>query len=151
MSAAEHNSSMPAAEPAGATAAPRRSAWIQSARFDCFLLILAPISVLPLVACVYVLPGLARGAVLALAFAHYASSFVFYLWDENRAYHRARWLAFFAGPALIAGVYTALVSLGVPHVISFVVLFWNTWHVARQNCGILWVRWVMMRHWPSCQ
>ena len=137
MSTSEQNPSISVSNSTGATAPARPLAWIQSARFDCLLLILVPLTVLPLVAGTFVLPGVVRAVVLALAFAHYASSFVFYLWDDNRSYHRARWLAFFAGPALIAGVYTVLLNLGLPQVITFVVLFWNTWHVARQNCGIL--------------
>ena len=44
-----------------------------------------------------------------LAFAHYVSSFTFYLWDENRARHRTRWVAFFAGPVLITVTFCALV------------------------------------------
>lgn len=115
-----------------------RAGWIQSPGFDIFLLILAPLSTLPLIAGLYFrIPLLAIGGGMTLAFAHYASTIPFYFWDDSRQYHRARWIAFYAGPAILAAVYFALIGLQVPYAIQFALFFWNTFHVARQNCGIL--------------
>jgi hypothetical protein len=115
-----------------------RPVWVKSPAFDLLLLMFAPLLTLPIMIGVYFrIPLLAIGGGLTLAFAHYASSATFYFWEENRAYHRGRWLAFFGGPALIAVTYLALLGLRVPYVIQFVLFFWNTFHVARQNCGLL--------------
>ncbi len=74
---------------------------------------------------------------MTLAFAHYFSTVSFFFWNENREYHRARWLAFAGGPVLITIVYFMLLGFDVPYVVQFVLFFWNTIHVSRQNCGIL--------------
>ncbi len=112
--------------------------WIVSPAFDVFLLIFAPLATLPIMAGLYFrIPILAIGGGMTLAFAHYSSSLSFYFWDENRDYHRKRWLAFFAGPVLLGAAYILLLGLRVPYVIQFVLFFWNTWHVSRQNCGVL--------------
>ncbi len=112
--------------------------WIVSPAFDLLLLIFVPLLTLPVLAGYYLgYRTLAFGATITLAFAHYCSSFIFYFWDENKAYHRQRWLAFFAGPFVLAGIYFVLVLTGVPYIIATVLFFWNTFHVARQNCGIL--------------
>jgi hypothetical protein len=112
--------------------------WIVSPAFDLFLLILAPLLTLPLLAGYYLgYRTLAIGGTITLAFAHYCSSFVFYFWNENKSYHRQRWLAFFAGPFILAGIYSVLLLGGFPYIIATVLFFWNTFHVARQNCGIL--------------
>ena len=83
------------------------------------------------------IPVLAIGGFLTLAFAHYFSTLTFYFWDENRQYYRDRWLAFFVGPILLAAAALAILTLGVPLIIPVILFFWNTWHVARQNCGVL--------------
>ena len=111
--------------------------WIESAAFDLPFFILAPLVTLPIAAAslagVHVIPVLG----FVLAFAHYLSTFAFFLWDENRERHRARWLAFFGGPALIAAVFFWLVAFRVPLAIQFVIFFWNVFHVSRQSSGIL--------------
>jgi hypothetical protein len=115
-----------------------RGGWIQSPSFDFFLLIFAPLVTIPIMAGVYLgIPILAVGGFLTLAFAHYFSTVTFFFWKENRDYYRARWLAFFAGPAILAVAILLMLAFGVPLIIPFIVFFWNTWHVARQNCGIL--------------
>lgn len=115
-----------------------RGAWIQSARFDLVLLIFVPLATLPIIAALYFrMPLLAIGAGVTLAFAHYSSSLSFYFWEENHDYHRRRWIAFAAGPLILAAVYLLLIRYQVPYVIQFFLFFWNTFHVARQNCGIL--------------
>jgi hypothetical protein len=112
--------------------------WIKSPAFDFFLLIAAPLVTVPIMAGVYFrIPMLAIVAAVTLAFSHYWSTIAFYFWKENRAYHRERWLAFYAGPLILAAIYIALVGLHVPYIVQFVLFFWNTWHVSRQNCGIL--------------
>jgi hypothetical protein len=115
-----------------------RSAWIVSPSFDFFLLIFAPLVTLPIIAGVYYrIPILAIGAAIALAFSHYASTLSFYFWNENREYQRTRWMAFFLGPALITVIYLVAVGFAVPYIIQVILLAWNTFHVARQNNGIL--------------
>lgn len=116
-----------------------RAGWIESPTFDTVLLILAPLVTLPVMAGFYWhIPILAVGGFLTLAFAHYFSTFMFYFWHENREYHRTRWVAFFAGPIIVAAVCLLLLQGNeVPLVIPFVVFFWNVFHVARQNTGIL--------------
>jgi len=115
-----------------------RGNWIQSPGFDVFLLIFAPLVTLPIIAGLYWrIPILAIGGGLVLAFAHYGSTLSFYFWEENREYQRARWIAFFGGPVIITVVYVLLLGFAVPYLIQFVIFFWNTFHVARQNNGIL--------------
>ncbi len=114
------------------------TSWIQSRGFDIFLLVFAPLVTLPVIAGVYWnIPLLAIGAGMTLAFAHYSSTLAFYFWDDSRQYHRTRWLAFYVGPFVVALIYLLLLGFQVPFVIQFVLFFWNTFHVARQNCGIL--------------
>jgi hypothetical protein len=114
------------------------AAWIKSPAFDFFLMIFAPLVTLPIMAGLYWgIPIIALGGGIALSVAHYSSTFAFYFWDDNRKYYRARWLAFFAGPVILGIVLFLLLGFGVPLVVPLIVFFWNTWHVARQNCGIL--------------
>jgi hypothetical protein len=123
---------------AGIREALSRAAWIQSPAFDFFLLICAPLVTVPIMAGVYLhIPILAIVAATALAFVHYISTVAFYFWKENQSYHQTRWLAFYGGPIILALVYFLLVGVRVPYVIQLVLFFWNTWHVSRQNCGIL--------------
>jgi hypothetical protein len=111
--------------------------WIASPRFDLAFFILAPLTTLPIVFGTYArIPALAALGVV-LAFPHYFSTLAFYFWDDNREYLRRRWLPFFGGPVMIAVTYAALVWWHVPRVLQCAIFFWNTWHVARQNCGIL--------------
>lgn len=118
-------------------ARPAPDHWIESAGFDLSFLILAPVLTLPLVlGALYVHNAFALAG-LVLGFAHYASSFAFYLWDENRPHHRRHWVAFYAGPLLIAATLCLLVLYRVPLVIQVALFFWNAVHVARQSCGIL--------------
>lgn len=128
--------SAPAASVLPASLPSPRAAWIQSAPFDLAFFVLAPLLTLPLVA--GILMG-ARGLTLVgflLAFAHYLSTFTFFLWDENRGHHRARWLAFFGGPVVVAGAFFLLVSLRSP-LLQLALIGWNTYHVGRQSCGLL--------------
>ncbi|HEY4944012.1 MAG TPA: hypothetical protein VII56_21460 [Rhizomicrobium sp.] len=115
-----------------------RAGWIQSPAFDFFFLICAPLVTVPIMAGVFLrIPILAIVAATALAFVHYISTGAFYFWSENQAYYRSRWLAFYGGPVILAALYFLLVGLHVPYVLQLVLFFWNTWHVSRQNCGIL--------------
>jgi hypothetical protein len=124
--------------PVGIAAQLTRAGWIHSAPFDTFLLIFAPLVTLPIIAAIYFrIPWLAIGGGVTLAFAHYFSTVSFFFWSENREYHRARWLAFAGGPVIITIVYFMLLGFEVPYVVQFVLFFWNTIHVSRQNCGIL--------------
>jgi hypothetical protein len=110
--------------------------WIQSPGFDLAFFVLAPLVTLPLI--LAILAG-ARPLMLVgflLAFAHYLSTFTFFLWDDSRAYHRQRWLAFVGGPLVIVGLFFLLVWLRSP-LMQMALLFWNSFHVARQSAGLL--------------
>jgi hypothetical protein len=113
-----------------------RGAWIQSPGFDLGFFVLAPLVTLPVV--IGMLMGVRRLALVGflLAFAHYISTFTFFFWDENRARHRARWLAFFGGPVVIMAAFFLMVSFRSP-LLQLALLAWNTFHVARQSCGLL--------------
>ncbi len=120
----------------GARAAARRPL-IQSLGFDsvfflCSPLVTLPLALLPLL----IAPQLALLFFL-LAFPHYASTFAFYFWDENRERHVTRWFAFFAGPVIIAIAYWALFYFKVPRLMQLVLFVWNVYHVGRQSCGIV--------------
>ena len=115
-----------------------RGGWIASPSFDLLFFVFGPLLTIPIISGGLLgIKWLATGGGMTLAFAHYMSSYAFYFWDDNRQYHRSRWLAFFGGPILIATAYTVLIAFGVPYIIQFILFFWNTFHVARQNCGIL--------------
>jgi hypothetical protein len=120
--------------------APQRSgerSWISSPWFDAVFFIGSPLVVLPIVLlAVNVSP---RFGVLFffLAFPHYFSTFAFFFWDEYQARHKARWVAFFAGPVLLAALYWSLFYFSIPRVIQVALFVWNMWHVARQSGGIL--------------
>lgn len=128
--------SAPAATALPLTAAPSRARWIQSPGFDLAFFVLAPVLTLPLVAGILMGAGWLTLFGFLLAIAHYLSTFTFFFWDENRAYHRARWLAFFGGPVVIAAGFFLLVSLRSP-LMQLALLAWNTYHVGRQSCGLL--------------
>jgi hypothetical protein len=116
-------------------AVPRRS-WIESLGFDGVFFLYSPLVTLPLaLAPLLIAPQLAVLFFL-LAFPHYASTFSFYFWDENRQRHAARWFAFFAGPVIIVVCYWALFYFQVPRLMQLVLFVWNVYHVARQSCGI---------------
>jgi hypothetical protein len=120
--------------PASARAAGR---WIESPAFDLAFFILAPLVTLPLALGALHVSNAFALAGFVLAFAHYVSSFSFYLWDDNRQEHRRRWVAFYLGPALIAVTFCGLVLNRVPLLIQVVLFFWNAVHVARQSSGLL--------------
>jgi hypothetical protein len=110
--------------------------WVESPAFDLSFFLLAPLLTLPLV--FGIMSGVSRLTTVGflLAFAHYLSTFAFFFWDENRAEHRARWVAFFAGPLVIVVLFWVLVAFEVPLLIPFVLFFWNAFHVSFQSCGI---------------
>jgi len=111
--------------------------WIESPRFDLAFPALAPLLKAPIIAAglldVPYLPLLG----FLLGFAHYFSTLSFFLWDENRPYHRARWAAFYGGPVLIVLVYTTVWASGIPYAIELVVFFWTVFHVSRQSSGLV--------------
>jgi hypothetical protein len=126
------------AESLGVRARVNEAGWIHSPLFDFFLLIAAPLATLPIFVGIYLrIPILAIGGVLGLAFVHYASTLSFFFWKENQVYYRSRWLAFAVGPILLAVAYWMMVGFEVPYIMQVVLFVWNTWHVSRQNCGIL--------------
>jgi hypothetical protein len=126
------------AESLGVRARINEAGWIHSPLFDVFLLIAAPLATLPIFVGIYLrIPILAIGGVLGLAFVHYASTLSFFFWNENKEYYRSRLLAFAGGPILLAVAYWMMIGFEVPYIVQVVLFVWNTWHVSRQNCGIL--------------
>lgn len=115
----------------------RAAPWIQSPTFDLGFFALAPLVTLPIILAYSMGSRLALVAGFLLAYPHYVSTFAFYLWDENRPRHRERWMAFLAGPIVLAATFILLVLFRVPLVIQVVLFAWNTFHVARQSGGIL--------------
>src|SRR5262249_5323225 len=99
------------------------AAWLHSPGFDFLLLIAAPLVTIPIFAGIYFrIPFLAIGCAFALAFSHYMSTMVFYFWKDNREYHRSRWLAFFAGPLILAVIYGLIIGFEVPYVVQVALL-----------------------------
>ena len=115
----------------------RRASWIQSPGYDLGFFILAPVLTLPII--LLELWGWGRVALAGgiLALAHYCSTFAFFAWDENRIHYRTHWLPFFAGPMVICLAYLLLIATEAFRTISFLLFFWNAYHVSRQSCGLL--------------
>lgn len=111
--------------------------WIESRSFDLAFFIFPAILTVPIVVASF--RNFAPLAVFGfiLAFSHYFSTLTFFFWEENQAVHRKRWAAFFGGPVLIALLFLMLVVFEIPLIIQVGILFWNSYHVARQNCGLL--------------
>jgi hypothetical protein len=114
----------------------RRGRWIESPSFDLVFFVLGPVLTLVIVWGSLLNMRFAAYLGFILAFSHYLSTLSFFAWDENRPRHRARWLAFYGGPAFIAAVFCLLLVYRVPLVIQFVLFFWNVFHVSRQSCGL---------------
>lgn len=112
--------------------------WLQSPAYDLGFFLLTP-----LVGLAYLAANAGGAATLALVGAtligipHYLSTFTFLCWEENRAHHRARWLAFFAGPLILAALFFGAVQAGAFVGIQFVTYFWNAYHVSRQSSGFV--------------
>lgn len=124
--------------PLALTGAPgRRESWIESARFDLALFSLSPLVVLPLVLLALWVDTRIGVFFFLLSFPHYMSTLSFFFWDEYQDRFRARWLAFYGGPVLIAAAYFLLIYTGLPRIVQVVLFAWNVYHVGRQSCGIL--------------
>jgi hypothetical protein len=127
-------SQVAAAQPGSSTGV--QSLWIETPRFDLIFFILSPLIALPILIA-YPTPSfvsLAFGCVLGIP--HYLSTFTFYFWDETRGQHRAEWLLFFGGPVLVVGAFWLAVAFKLSAITQVVIFVWNTFHVARQSCGI---------------
>ncbi|HEX8153312.1 MAG TPA: hypothetical protein VF698_09315, partial [Thermoanaerobaculia bacterium] len=111
--------------------------WISSPLFDSIFFILSPVVVLPLTVLTMTVSPKFAILFFFLAFPHYASTFAFFFWDEYRPRHRTRWVAFFAGPLIIAAAYLACFYFAVPRIVQIILFVWNMWHVGRQSGGIL--------------
>ena len=131
MSADAHTIAVPIAS------ATSRKNWIESPFFDNIFFTLSPLATFPLIALTLFADQRFAIFFFFLAFPHYMSTLSFFFWDEYKPRHRARWLAFFGGPVLIAVTFGVLVFLQLPKIISVTLFLWNTFHVSRQSCGIL--------------
>jgi hypothetical protein len=112
--------------------------WIHSPAYDLSLLLLAPLIGVPFLLATP--DGPSRLGLLACGFLgvpHYLSTFAFYLWDENSAYHHQRWGSYFAGPILILVTFVTLLFLGWFGFLATGLFFWNVVHVSRQSGGIV--------------
>jgi hypothetical protein len=123
--------------PSPAAVAGRPSGWIQTRGFDLAFFTLSPLVALPALffGPRHILVPMVFGAMLGTP--HYLSTFTFFFWDEARPLHRQQWAVFFGGPILIVSTLALAGAFGIPYVIQVVVYVWNTFHVARQSCGIL--------------
>lgn len=110
--------------------------WVSSPLFDVLLLAAPWIATMPIIAITMGVDRRFGALFMLLAFPHYMSTLTFYFWDENRQRHRARWVAFFGGPVIIAFAFGALLVLNLANAMQAALLLWNAYHVARQNCGI---------------
>lgn len=114
--------------------------WIHSRPVDLALFILSPLSGIAVVLAALYLPWgayVAMAAVYFVAIPHYLSTFTFYFGDENLAYYRTRWVAFFVGPLVcIAVVFAAILSRHAD-LYQAGQFSWNIYHVALQGAGIL--------------
>ncbi len=114
-----------------------RREWIESPAFDLAFFLLPGLATLPLVILALGVDRHFSVLFLMFAFPHYASTLSFYVWDDNKPRIRAQWVAFFIGPVLIAAAMFGLIYLDLAKVMQAALLAWNTFHVARQSCGIL--------------
>jgi hypothetical protein len=121
-----------------AKARPAAGPWIESRAFDLACFILSPLAGLAVLLAYPVGgPQLAVAAAALIGGPHYLASYTFYFWDDAAEHHRRRWVVHFVVPVAIVVCVAGLVQLGIPAILSFIVYFWNAWHVARQSCGIL--------------
>ena len=123
--------------PLPASVSPIRRQWIESPLFDLLFFTFSGVSTLPFVVLALAVDQRFGVLFFLLAFPHYLSTLTFYFWDENYDRHHARALAFFGGPVVIAAAVVALMLTGLPAIVMITLFLWNTFHVARQNCGIL--------------
>jgi hypothetical protein len=112
--------------------------WIQSRQYDLSLIALPPLIGFAICAVYPWVDGITLSGFSLFLFGmpHYISTYSFYFGDDNRAYHRSRWFAFYAGPFIVI----AFLTLGLLYVgmlVAFVVDAWNVYHVSRQSSGIL--------------
>jgi len=134
----ETTTSVGAAEGSAIKAGSMRDGWIESPAFDLTFFILSPLAGLALLIAPTGRGNTLLGLIVATMIGgpHYLATYSFYFWDDTASYHRQRWVAYFVVPVLIALGVGAVAWFGIPVVIIVVIYFWNTYHVARQSCGI---------------
>ncbi len=118
--------------------APAGSGWIQSPYFDLAAFLLGPL--IALLGGLMMFGGFQRQLAVVwflLLFSHYLSTATFLFWEDNRQYHRARWKRYYAAPLLVAAATVVVSHPRLIYVSATVFFVWNTYHVARQGCGIL--------------
>ncbi len=114
--------------------------WIHSRSTDLALFILSPLSGVAVVLAALYLPWgayVAMASVYFVAIPHYLSTFTFYFGDENLAYYRTRWIAFFVGPLVCIAVVFAAILSSRAELYQAGQFTWNIYHVALQSAGIL--------------
>lgn len=114
--------------------------WIHSRPVDLALFILSPLSGVAVVLAALYLPWgayVAMASVYFVAIPHYLSTFTFYFGDENFAYYRTRWVAFFLGPLVCIAIVFAAIWSRHAHLYQAGQFTWNIYHVALQGAGIL--------------
>jgi hypothetical protein len=123
-------------DPASST----RRGWIQGPLFDLALFTLSPLSgILVVLTAMYMPFGqyIGPAVVYLVAIPHYLSTFTFYFVDDQVAYHRTRWVAFFVGPLICIAVVVAALVWRQAALFQSGVFIWNVYHVALQSAGIL--------------
>ena len=116
----------------------RARQWIQSPGYDLAIFILSPLLGFYIFLLAPTGPSLVVSIIGSfLGIPHYLSTWSFYLWDANHEHHKTHWMTFVAGPIAIGAAIAGLMLAGYWDVLKFVLFFWNSFHVARQSCGLL--------------
>ena len=114
--------------------------WIHSPAYDLALFTLSPIAgVIMLWANAHLSfgPVVVLASVYLVGIPHYLATFTFFLGDDNLAYYRSRWAAFFVGPVVIFTAVVILRAIRFDPIVLNAMFLWNIWHVSLQSAGIL--------------
>jgi hypothetical protein len=121
------------------TAASTNAGWIESPKYDLWLLALPPLFGIAMCSFAWALDAAIVSGVslFLLGMPHYLSTYSYYFDDRNAEYARKRAFAFYAGPVLIVLALTGAIALKFYMLVAVVVDVWNVFHVSRQSSGIL--------------
>jgi hypothetical protein len=120
-------------------AATTNAGWIESPKYDLWLLALPPLFGIAICSFAWALDAaLVSGfSLFVLGMPHYLSTYSYYFDDQNAAYARKRAFAFYAGPVLLVFALTGAILLKLYMLVALIVDVWNVFHVSRQSSGIL--------------